>query len=164
MNFACSSQKACSRVSFDGSRLGPAEEIATNAFFIAKTSDVRAWRQHQPPLSDRPIFAVRTLNSTTRKRLPAQDFRKNERSNDRSVGFDDEPRRISVQFAPGDFLIRYSAGIRAEAGRGIADLAEVTPLGNGRGDHVLVKHWHDANREIARDTAPDLEEADRRIF
>src|SRR5438067_7552886 len=36
MNTACSSQSGCSRVLFDGSRFGPAEEIATNVFFIAR--------------------------------------------------------------------------------------------------------------------------------
>src|SRR5436853_7810861 len=34
INSACSSQKGCSRVPFDKSRLGPAEEITTNVFFI----------------------------------------------------------------------------------------------------------------------------------
>src|SRR5258705_8263523 len=34
MNFACSSQKGCSRVPSEKSRLGPAEEIARNIFFI----------------------------------------------------------------------------------------------------------------------------------
>src|SRR6266702_1807303 len=33
INSACSSQKGCSRVPFDKSRFGPAEEIATNVFF-----------------------------------------------------------------------------------------------------------------------------------
>jgi ketosteroid isomerase-like protein len=35
INSACSSQKGCSRVLFDKSRFGPAEEITTNVFFIA---------------------------------------------------------------------------------------------------------------------------------
>src|SRR5215475_6179051 len=35
MKAACSSQKGCSRVPFDGSRLGPAEEITVNVFFIS---------------------------------------------------------------------------------------------------------------------------------
>ena len=34
INSACSSQKGCSRVPFDKSRFGPAEEITTNVFFI----------------------------------------------------------------------------------------------------------------------------------
>src|SRR5881398_3194154 len=34
MNFACSSQKGCSRVALEKSRLGPAEEIARNVFFM----------------------------------------------------------------------------------------------------------------------------------
>ena len=34
MNAACSSQSGCSRVPFDRSRLGPAEETVTNVFFI----------------------------------------------------------------------------------------------------------------------------------
>jgi hypothetical protein len=34
INSACSSQKGCSRVPFDKSRFGPAEEIITNAFLI----------------------------------------------------------------------------------------------------------------------------------
>src|SRR5438093_13271874 len=34
MNFACSSQKGCSRVPLEKSRLGPAEEIARNVFFM----------------------------------------------------------------------------------------------------------------------------------
>ena len=34
INAACSSQKGCSRVPFEESRFGPAEEIITNVFFI----------------------------------------------------------------------------------------------------------------------------------
>jgi hypothetical protein len=34
INSACSSQNGCSRVPFDKSRFGPAEEIITNVFFI----------------------------------------------------------------------------------------------------------------------------------
>src|SRR5437588_408112 len=34
INSACSSQNGCSRVVFDKSRFGPAEEITTNVFFI----------------------------------------------------------------------------------------------------------------------------------
>src|SRR6266852_9659198 len=45
INSACSSQKGCSRVPFDKSRFGPAEEIATNVFFITgQTSSVCASR------------------------------------------------------------------------------------------------------------------------
>src|SRR5438094_4147254 len=39
MNFACSSEKGCSRVPFDKSRFGPAAEIARNVFFITGKPD-----------------------------------------------------------------------------------------------------------------------------
>ena len=43
MNFACSSQKGCSRVPFEKSRFGPAEEIATNSIFHdRRTSNARS--------------------------------------------------------------------------------------------------------------------------
>src|SRR2546428_12225083 len=45
INAACSSQKDCSREPFDKSRLGPAEEIARNVFFIRRTSKARELRQ-----------------------------------------------------------------------------------------------------------------------
>src|SRR5437667_10472308 len=59
INSACSSQKGCSRVPFDKSRFGPAEEIITNVFFIAakpqaSVHHVQPWRhttaqrQHKP--------------------------------------------------------------------------------------------------------------------
>ena len=37
---ACSSQNGCSRVPFDGSRLGPTEEITTNLFFIEGSNQI----------------------------------------------------------------------------------------------------------------------------
>jgi hypothetical protein len=45
------------------------------------------------------------------QRLPAQNFRKNQRRHNRSVGFDDKLRRLDVQLAPGDLLVRHCAGI-----------------------------------------------------
>src|SRR6267143_3058901 len=42
MNAACSSQSACSRVSFEKSRFGPAEEIARNVFIITGKLQMRA--------------------------------------------------------------------------------------------------------------------------
>jgi hypothetical protein len=44
MNAACSSQKGCSRVPFDGSRLGPAEDNARKVFFI--TSELETCAPH----------------------------------------------------------------------------------------------------------------------
>src|SRR5437660_11090472 len=59
INSACSVQNGCSRVPFDKSRFGPAEEIATNVFYItakpqASVHHVQprrhtaAQRQHKP--------------------------------------------------------------------------------------------------------------------
>src|SRR4029077_11639435 len=42
MNAACSSQNACSRVSLEKSRFGPAEENARNVFFITGERQMRA--------------------------------------------------------------------------------------------------------------------------
>ena len=58
----------------------------------------------------------------------------------------------------------HGAGIRTEAGGRITDLAKITPLRHRRADYVLVDHWHDANREIACNSAADLKKADRRIL
>src|SRR5207302_8897401 len=95
--------------------------------------------------------------------LPAEDLREHQRRHDGCVGFNDIFRGLNAQFAPGDFLVGHSAGIRSEAGRGIADLAKITPLGHGR-LNVLIKHGHDANRKVTRNPAADLKEADGRIM
>ena len=65
------------------------------------------------------------------------------------------------QLAPGDFFVGHGAGIAAVAGRRIADLAEVAPQGDPAALQILVEHGHDANGEIARDAAADLEQAER---
>ena len=96
----------------------------------------------------------------TNRWLPAENFRKDQWRDDGGVGFDNESRRGGAEFAPGDFFVRDRARIRSEAGGGIADLAEITPLRHLLGDEVLIEQRHDANREIARDAAADLKEAD----
>src|SRR5947199_10565038 len=59
MNFACSSQKGCSRVPLEKSRLGPAEEIARNVFFM--TNELQT--------------SARGVNFSARLRSEAQLFR-----------------------------------------------------------------------------------------
>src|SRR5262249_12521141 len=44
------------------------------------------------------------------------------------------------------------------------DLAKVTPFWNIGAFDVLVQHRHDANWEVARDPAADLEKADRKVL
>src|SRR5438105_8218864 len=93
--------------------------------------------------------------------LPAENFREDQWRDNGGVGFDNEPWCAGAQFAPGDFFVQDRAGVRSEAGGGIADLAEVTPLRHLLGDEILIEQRDDADRKIARDAATDLKEADR---
>ena len=97
--------------------------------------------------------------------LPAENFGENQRRNNCRVGFDDEFRRRRRRSLP---QVIFSFGTAPEydavARGGIADLAEVAPERHDLADEVLVEHRHDANREIARDAAADLEKADRGLF
>ena len=72
---------------------------------------------------------------------------------------------MHIEFAPRDFFRGNRAAVRAVACGRIADLAEVGPVGT-RQSQILVNHRHDANREVARDAACDLEKPDRvsRLF
>src|SRR4029450_167175 len=75
INAACSSQKGCSRVPFDKSRFGPADEIITNVFFITGKPQASVDRvnlavrpQSEAQLSRacdeaRPVVAPRSLHS-----------------------------------------------------------------------------------------------------
>lgn len=60
-----------------------------------------------------------------------------------------------------DLLVRHGAGVAAVARRRIADLAEIGPERDAFGPEVLVQHRHDADGEVPRDTASNLEEAER---
>src|SRR5438067_13712635 len=76
MNFACSSQKGCSRVALEKSRLGPAEEIARNVFFMmdelqtpARSVKLSARLQSGAQLfreydGSQPVVGLRSLHST----------------------------------------------------------------------------------------------------
>src|SRR5712664_1033849 len=101
-----------------------------------------------------------TNNPRAVRASPAENFGKYERRDDCCIRFYDKTRGAGAQFTPGDFFVRDRARIRSEAGGRIADLAEITPFGDLLGDEVLIKQRHDANREIARDPAADLKEAD----
>src|SRR5690606_41908258 len=57
--------------------------------------------------------------STSSIKLLPQYPRKNEGGNDGRIRFDNEFRRVDVQLAPGNFLIRHGTGVRAVRGRGI---------------------------------------------
>jgi len=61
INSACSSQKGCSRVAFDKSRLGPAEEITANVFFIRGKSQASVHRVQ--PGSSRLIRSTASANA-----------------------------------------------------------------------------------------------------
>src|SRR5229473_342413 len=93
--------------------------------------------------------------------LPAEDFREHERRADRGVRLDDELRRVRGELAPRNLLVRHRARVRAVARRRVADLAEVPPQRDVVALQVLMNHRDDANGEVARDAAADLEEADR---
>src|SRR5690606_17127024 len=85
--------------------------------------------------------------------------REHERRHDRRVALDDEARRVRAELAPRDLLVRDGAGVRAVARRRVRDLAEVGPQ-RRRPLQVLLEHRNDADREVARDAAADLEESD----
>ena len=93
--------------------------------------------------------------------LLPQHPRENQRRHDGSVALDDEFRRRRREFTPGDFLVRHRARITAIARGRVADLREITPERHAGPLEVLVQHRHDADRKIARDTAANLEKADR---
>src|ERR1043166_8018935 len=95
---------------------------------------------------------------------PPQYVREHQWRDDRGVAFDDVLRGIGAELAPGDLLVRDGAGVGAVARRRVADLAEVAPERDVRTLQVLVQHWDDADREVTRDAAGDLEEADRRLL
>ena len=47
---------------------------------------------------------------------PAEDVREDQRRDDRGIAFDDELGRVLAEFAPGDLLVGYGAGVRAVTG------------------------------------------------
>src|SRR5690606_41615876 len=67
------------------------------------------------------------------------------------------------ELVPGYLLVRRGAGVRAVGRRRIADLAEVGPGLHGLAE-VVLDRGHDADGEVARDAAADLEEADARAL
>lgn len=93
-------------------------------------------------------------------RSPAEDPGEDEGSDDGGVGFDDVFGGVDAEFAPGDFFIRDGTGVGAEAGGGVADLAEVGPEGDVVPFEVLIHHGDDADGEVSGDAASDLEESD----
>src|SRR6266849_2564279 len=93
-------------------------------------------------------------------RLPAHDVREHQWCDDRRVRLDDVLRRVHAELAPRDLLVRHGAGVRSEARRRVADLAEVSPQRNARASQVLMEHRYDADREVAGDAAADLVETD----
>ena len=66
---------------------------------------------------------------------------------------------MNIQFTPGNFFVGNCAAIRSVGGGAVADLAEITPERNIVHFQILVHHGHNANWEIAGNTATNLEEA-----
>src|SRR4051812_12191054 len=89
--------------------------------------------------------------------------RENQRRADRGVTLDDVLRGRAGQLAPSDFFVGHRAGVAAVARRRVADLAEIAPQRHARAAEILVQHGYDADREIAGDTAANLEETDRAL-
>src|SRR3569833_274276 len=89
--------------------------------------------------------------------LPAKHPRKDERGYDGGIAFNNKFRGMDVQLAPGNLLVRYGAGVRAEGGCGIGDLAEIAPVRNIVPFQVLVHHGHYADGKVPGDAAADLE-------
>src|ERR1700736_6057179 len=94
---------------------------------------------------------------------PAEDVGEDEGGNDGGVGFDDEAGGVFPEFAPGDFFVGDCSGIGAVTGGGIADLAEIGPQRYVRALQILMQHGNDADREVAGDSAADLEKTERRF-
>src|SRR5258707_9711413 len=101
--------------------------------------------------------ALRALHAAI---LHVQYVCNHQRRDDRRVAFDDVLGCVDAQFSPRDLFVRHGAGIRTVACGGVADLAEIAPIWNAVPLQVLMKHWHHADREVACNAAPDLEEPD----
>src|SRR5262249_2938829 len=92
--------------------------------------------------------------------LPPEHGREDERRHDGRVALGNELGRVDAELAPSDFLVRHRARIAAVARGGVADLAEISPERHVGALQILVQHRHNADGEIARDAATDLEEPD----
>src|SRR4051794_16271317 len=102
------------------------------------------------------------MTTSSRSTLLVQDVGEDQRRDDRGVGLDDEAGGVYGELAPGDLLVRYGAAVGAVGRGAVGDLAEVAPEPAVL-VQVLLNQRHDADREVARDAATDLEKADRRI-
>src|SRR5262249_7427070 len=86
-----------------------------------------------------------------------QQVGRDERKDDRGVGLDDVARARHVELPPGDLLVRDRAAIGTVRRRRIRDLTEVRPFPDRRFE-ILLDERHDADGEVARDAAANLEE------
>src|SRR5690606_38759172 len=80
-----------------------------------------------------------------------EDVTEDERSDDGRVRFDDEPRRVHVELAPGDLLVWCAAAVRAVGGRAVGDLAVVRPVRRLLQPEVELEQRDDAEGEVAGD-------------
>src|SRR4051794_10870789 len=92
-----------------------------------------------------------------------QNVSKDQRRHNRRIGLDQELGRVDRELFPSNLLIGNRTGVRTIGGRRIADLAEIAPQRCLLALQILAHHRHDANGEVARNTAADLEETNRAI-
>src|SRR5690606_20695110 len=125
------------------------------------TSTPGAWRRPSSTpgsTASWPSSAARTDGLPLRPRR-LDDVLEDERGHDGGVALDDVAGGVRPELPPRDLLVGDGAGVGAVARRGVGDLAEVGPERRPP-VHVLLQHGHDADGEVARDAAADLEEPD----
>src|ERR1700744_1602693 len=91
---------------------------------------------------------------------PPKHPRKDQRSYNGGVTFDDEFRGMDIQLTPRDLLVRDSARIGSEGCGRIGDLTKIAPERYVVPLQVLIHHRDHADRKVPRDPAADLEETD----
>src|SRR5579863_1517353 len=94
--------------------------------------------------------ATTALENSRRQFLLAEDVGEHQRRDDGSVGLDNESRRGSFQFSPGDFFVGHCSAVGAVRRGAVRNLAEVAPQAAFLAQ-VLRDQGNDANRKVSRD-------------